>query len=96
MGFEWDENKNKTNIRKHGIDFNDAVEIFDGPMLTHLDNRVEYGEGRYIGIGFLRHIIALVVFVEFDNNDMIRIISARKATKNESKRFQKEIKNRLG
>lgn len=95
MKFEWDEQKNEVNIRKHGIDFNDVPDIFNGPMITNVDDRVDYGEDRFIGIGFLKNIIAIVAFVEMEG-DIIRIISARKANKNESKIFEKEIKNRLG
>ena len=95
MKFEWDENKNLENIRKHRIDFNDAVEIFYGPMIVNSDDRFDYGEDRFIGAGFMKNMIAIVVFIE-KKADVIRIISARKANKNESKQFQKEIKNRLG
>ena len=95
MKFEWDENKNEANIRQHGIDFNDVPEIFDGPMIINIDHRVDYDENRCIGIGFLRNIIAVVIFVE-KIEDVIRIISARKANRHESKRFEKKIKNRLG
>jgi len=48
MRFEWDEQKNQTNIRKHGLDFVDAHKIFDSPMLVKLDTRYEYG-GRTLG-----------------------------------------------
>jgi uncharacterized DUF497 family protein len=63
MKFEWDENKNEANIRKRGIDVNDISEIFDGPMIINYDDRIDYDEERYIGIGVLRNIIAVVVFV---------------------------------
>jgi hypothetical protein len=53
--FEWDEEKNKENIRKHGLDFTDAWQIFHALMLTALDTRQDYGEDRFIGIGFLRN-----------------------------------------
>ncbi|SLM31953.1 conserved hypothetical protein [Desulfamplus magnetovallimortis] len=96
MKFEWDENKNRINLQKHGIDFSDAVKIFDGPALIYPDNRIDYGEDRYIGIGFILNLVALVVFVEINDNDVIRIISARKANRHESKKFKKAIKNRLG
>jgi len=95
MQFEWDETKNETNLRAHGIDFNHVPEIFNGPMIINIDDRFHYDEKRYIGIGFLRNIIAVVAFVEKEK-DVIRIISARKANKHESKSFEKEIKNQLG
>ena len=95
MDFIWDENKNLINIQKHGIDFLDAVEIFNGPMLISPDTRYDYGEERYIGIGFIRHMAGVVVYVEKEN-DVIRVISARKATKHEERRFKKKLRNQLG
>jgi len=64
MKFVWDEKKNRENIRKHGIDFRDVVDMFNHPMLIRLDRRHEYGEDRWIGIGLLRNIVAVVVYVE--------------------------------
>ncbi len=49
MKFEWDEEKNKENIRKHGFDVADAWEIFELPVLAALDTREDYGEDRLIG-----------------------------------------------
>lgn len=90
MEFEWDGEKNVANIRKHQIDFADVSEMFDGPMLVELDSRVGYGEERYIGTGFLQSGVAVVVYVERIDN-VIRIISARKATKHERKRFEQYL-----
>lgn len=93
MKFEWDERKNKENIRKHGIDFTDAVAMFDHPMLVALDTRKEYGEDRWIGIGLLRVAVAVIVYLEWEDEQTIRIISARKATKHESKEYYKRVAN---
>ena len=90
MPFEWDADKNRENIRKHGIDFVDVPEMFSGPMLVDLDDRFDYGEERLIGIGLLRSIVAVVVFTE-RISDVIRIISARKATKYERQRYEREF-----
>ena len=95
MNFEWGEEKNEKNIRKHKIDFRDVPQLFDGPMIVNIDDRMDYGEIRWIGMGFLRNIIAIIVFIEKDD-DTIHIISARKANKHESKIFSKEIKDGLG
>ena len=92
MRFEWDESKNRTNIRRHKIDFADVPPVFDGPMCVSLDTRRDYGEDRMIGIGFLHDAVVLVVFAESEN-DTIRIISARKALRHETERFRKEIGN---
>ena len=83
--------KNKENIFKHGITFQDTIEMFDYPMLTCIDKRQEYGEERWVGIGFLKGVIAVIIFTENDDRDEIRIISARKATKNECNSFKKAI-----
>ena len=90
MKFEWDENKNAINIRQHGIDFADVPEMFNYYMLIDFDDRQEYYEERWVGIGMLRNSIAVVVFTERDG-DTIRIISARRANKYEQKRYQKNI-----
>lgn len=89
MHFEWDKSKNAINIRKHKIDFADVPIVFKGPMLIDYDDRQDYGEDRWIGIGLLRNIVVVVVFTE-RNGDTIRIISARKANQNECKRYYEE------
>ena len=95
MRFEWDESKNRANVRKHGFDFADAWEIFDGPMLTALDDRADYGEDRWIGIGLLWTRIVVVIFTERDE-DTIRIISLRKAFTHERIRYEEILKDELG
>ncbi len=94
MNFEWDEVKNKENIRKHKLDFADAWEIFDAPMLTNLDAREDNGEDRWIGIGFLRNFVVVVVYTE--SEDVIRIISLRKALQHERTRFDEALRDELG
>lgn len=94
MRFEWDEQKNEANVRKHGFDFADAWEIFEAPMLTSPDTREDYDEERWVGIGFLKERIVVIVFTERDDN-VIRIISLRKALKHERLEFEKAIRNGL-
>ncbi len=91
MRFEWDEQKRKTNIRRHGFDFADAKQVFAGPMLIRLDMRQDYGEDRWIGIGITNGRVVVVVYTEQDNGETIRIISLRKALKHERKRFEEAI-----
>ena len=90
MKYEWDESKNRVNIRKHGIDFLDVPSMFQHPMVTFLDQRKEYGEERWIGVGILKTILAVVVFAE-PQEGTTRIISARKATKYEEQIYRDEI-----
>lgn len=94
MRFEWDEEKNRENILKHGLDFADAGEIFDAPMLTNLDSRQDYGEERWVGVGFLKNFVVVVVYTESD--DLIRVISLRKALRHERARFEEALRNELG
>ena len=82
MHFEWDEEKNKANIQKHGLDFAEAREIFTAPILVALDDREDYGEDRWIGIGMLKSLIVVVLYTE-RGEDIIRIISLRKALADE-------------
>ncbi len=92
MRFEWDEKKNRTNIRDHKLDFVDVPPVFSGPMLVESDEREEYGEDRWVGIGFLRNVAIVVVFTE-PRRDTIRIVSARKANKRERNRYEQSLKN---
>ena len=96
MRFEWDEKKNNENIRKHGLDFADAWQVFENPLLSKLNDRGNYGEDRWIGVGLMSNgIVVVIVFTE-NERETIRIISMRKATKNERTGYGKAIKNRLG
>jgi hypothetical protein len=96
MRFVWDQRKNRENIRKHSIDFRDVVEMFSHPMLTQLDTRQDYGEDRWVGVGLLMNIVAVVVYVEWLDEETIRIISARKATSYEKDEYCKRISHGLG
>ncbi len=92
MKFEWNQQKNNENMQRHGIDFSDAVEVFQHPMLARLDGRRDYGEDRWVGIGLMKSKIVVVVYVEWDAQDRVRFISARKALKHERKKYEKEIR----
>ena len=91
MEFEWDENKNKSNQEKHGIDFNDAKEVFKDENRTNSeDNRYDYGEKRWITIGKMYKAIIVVVYTI---RDATRIISARMANKKERKSYNNKENN---
>ena len=90
MKFEWDLIKNEINIRERGIDFADAHEMFNGDLWVFQDNRRNYGEERYIGIGHIRKRLMVIVYTERDL-DIIRVISLRKANKREQKKFSTSI-----
>ncbi len=83
MEFEWDEVKRQSNLHKHRLDFADAETVFVGVTFTFDDERFEYDEDRYITLGLLRD--GVVVIAHTEREEMVRIISMRKATKNEQK-----------
>jgi uncharacterized DUF497 family protein len=94
MIFEWDEAKNRSNIRKHGLDFADAEEMFCGVLVIRPDTDEDYDEERWLGIGMIRGRVALVAFVERPP-DAIRIISLRKADHEEREQYEKAIQDGL-
>ena len=94
MIFEWDDAKNRANIRKHGFDFADAEEMFRGFLLVRPDTREDYGEERWIGIGMIQGRVAFIAFTE-PSHDIVRIISLRKADHEERKEYEKAIQNGL-
>ncbi len=91
MGFEWDEAKNHANIRKHGIDFETARRIFDGPILTWCDSRKDYGEERHLAVGRVDSE-AIVVVVWTNRAGRIRLISARPASRKERQAYHDRIR----
>ena len=84
MEFTWDERKNRVNKRKHGISFETAIAVFDDPFHVSRQDREEEGEARWQTIAMVRgvHILLVAHTVEEDDN-LIRILSARKATPQE-------------
>ncbi|MCH8293007.1 BrnT family toxin [Candidatus Poribacteria bacterium] len=84
--FEWDENKNQENIQGHGISFERAKTIFNGIVYTDVDDRYNYGEVREKSIGLMEGMVVVVV-IHTDRNGLIRIISARKANKQERRDY---------
>ena len=89
--FEWAEAKAKTNQRKHGIDFDDAMEVFYDPNALIEQDRVVDGEVRWQSIGMVGDVVVLQVSHTVDEqgrDEVIRIISARRATRRERKRYE--------
>jgi uncharacterized DUF497 family protein len=86
MAFEWDPDKNAANIAKHGIDFEDAVRIFEGPVLESSDERRGYGEVRTIAFGVVDGRELAVVYTM--RGGRRRIISARRAHRRERKAYR--------
>ena len=93
MKYEWDENKNKLNQQKHGISFEEAKVVFeDALQISKLDHRFNDFEERWITIGTTSKYNVLVVanlFFTDEGEEIIRIISARKANKKERKSYER-------
>ncbi len=88
--FQWDKDKAKTNLKKHGISFEEASTVFhDTQSLTIHDPLHSTGEDRFVIVGYscTRH---LLVVVHVDHGDRIRIISARRVTRKERKIYEEE------
>ena len=93
MHFEWDERKNKDNIKKHGISFQNAQKVFDDPFhLSLLDRRFDYFEERWITIGVTEGqqlvVVGHLYYFSESGEEVIRIITARKGTKIEREHYE--------
>ena len=91
MKFIWDEKKRKINLQKHGLDFIDAEKVLSGATFTFEDDRFPYYEQRFLSIGILKSAVVVIAFAE--HNSEVRIISMRKATKNEKRIYFKGFSN---
>jgi uncharacterized DUF497 family protein len=89
MTFEWDDKKRRMNLKKHNVDFEDAPRVFTEDAYVVEDTREDYGEQRFLLMGFLYSRVVVIAFTRRD--DAIRIISMRKATKREQQHY---VKNR--
>jgi uncharacterized DUF497 family protein len=95
MEIEWDEQKRGVNLSKHGLDFADVERILALPLLVALDDREDFGEDRWVGIGLLNGRVVVLGYTEPDE-DTLRVISLRKALTYEQKRFEKFLTDELG
>ena len=89
MRFEWDPKKEQKNIRKHGIDFKTAIQVWKDPHYDLIQDRIVSGEERWQIIGYVGATLLLVVahaYKEIDDNEIVDIISAREAEPWERKR----------
>lgn len=94
MRFIWDENKNRRNRAKHKISFETASLVFDDPHAISIIERIENGEKRWQTLGLAAGIVVLLVahtYLEQGGEEVIRIISARKATPQERKIYEEGI-----
>jgi uncharacterized DUF497 family protein len=94
MEFAWDETKRQTNLAKHGLDFAEAESVFRGVTFSFEDDRFEYTEHRFIAIGLLRSTVVVTAHTEKEN--VIRIISMRRATGNEQRLYYRAFQEEWG
>lgn len=88
LRFEWDENKARQNVEKHGISFEEAVTVFGDPLSLTIDDPLHsQEERRFVTLGESSDRELLVV-VHADREDTIRVISARKATRRERRDYE--------
>jgi len=85
--FIWDEKKNQANLKKHGVDFNDAVRAWHDPYrLDFFDDEHNINEIRWIFLGAMAGVVLFVVETE-PSKETVRIISARRASKREQEEY---------
>jgi uncharacterized DUF497 family protein len=92
--FEWDLDKARKNLAKHGISFDVAQSVWDDPLHVIVPDRIEDGEERWHAIGAVNSVVIVVVvhtYPDEEDMDRIRIIGARKATAHERKSYEEEI-----
>ena len=90
MNFVWDRRKSRANLMRHGIEFEDAVRIFEGPTLEKADDRVDYGELRVYAIGVVNGLEITLIYTDVSETER-RIISAWRAERHERKAYWESV-----
>jgi uncharacterized DUF497 family protein len=90
--FTWDQNKNVANVRRHGIAFEDAKRVFDGPTVEREDDRFDYGETRMYAIGLVNGIELTVIYTDLDDDER-HLISAWRAEPHERRYFWRHFED---
>jgi len=92
MRYSWNREKNRRNLIRHGIAFEDAARIFDGPTVEKMDDRFDYDESRVYAIGLVNGLEITVVFTD-ENDDERRIISAWRSEPHERRSYWQNIES---
>jgi uncharacterized DUF497 family protein len=91
MKFVWDPVKAKANLAKHGVSFELAQKVWDDPLMIVVLEGVENTEQRWGAIGLVGPVLMVVVihaYPDLDTDELVRIISARRATRYERRRYE--------
>ena len=91
MDIEFDDIKNEKNIRERGIDFKLAADFDLATAKIHADTRKDYGEERFIALGYIEERLFSMVFTV--RGDILRVISLRKANKREVRRYEQQAES---
>lgn len=90
MNYQWDPIKAKANVKKHGVEFADAVGVFDDPNAITMEDPDSEREQRFLSIGL--DVLGRILVVAYTyRGDDVRLISARKATNKEARIYEKRI-----
>jgi hypothetical protein len=90
MHYDWDGKKNQRNLRLHGIAFEDAIRIFEGPTVERVDDRFDYGERRVYAIGVVNGLEITVIYTDVEDDER-RIISAWRSEPHERRYYWQHI-----
>ena len=90
MRYSWDQEKNRRNLARHGIAFEDAQRMFEGPTVEKADDRFDYGETRVYAVGLVNGLEITVVYTD-ENDDERRIISAWRSQAHERRFYWQNI-----
>ena len=94
MKVEWTDAKRLSNLRKHRLDFVDAREVLEGAVISFEDDRFDYTEDRFVSIGMVKGTVVVIAHTE--REETVRVISMRKATRNERRLYLREFADKLG
>ena len=91
MNYVWDRRKGRGNIARHGIAFEDAIRIFEGPTLERVDDRFDYGETRIYAIGVVDGLEITLIYTDVSETER-RVISAWRAERHERTAYWQSLR----
>jgi len=90
MRYAWDRKKNRSNVARHGVAFEDAIRIFEGPTLERVDDRFDYGEVRIYAVGVVNGIEITLIYADVSDQER-RIVSAWRSERHEREAYWKNL-----